>query len=421
METSLPILTILTKNRTANLRQCVESLRANTNKFGKEVYLIVADDSDDSIVPQNRSVLEESKLPFSHFDRKFRASFVRDLVLESGCSLDVANFALLPDDPVAMGAVRNFFLLLLAGKRFIMLDDDMKCKFAPIPDKNDEIDHILGPSIEFPTTQILEKECELIDEDFISCHQRLMQEGVVLTVGGSVGDSGVSNSYHFLGDLEFLNRIKSLEAMRTALQHRKILRYTSNPTIVNWICGSGMSMGINAEKLTPPFLPVQRGEDILFGLMLRNCFLERSAYCNYAMLHTAEREANLEEEQKTFPIPNFGEFIIKILYEDNPSSLEEFGLTLKSISSASNFSEYTANLVARWRQRVALKLEIWSLGLPDFIIQEIEKVRTELKNGAPFVTPLGLPLSSFRDRIRQFGDLLLAWPTLYATARNYGL
>src|SRR5271157_3816134 len=102
-------IAVLTKDRPEAFRRCVESLRANAKLLGKSVRLVVSDDSVSPAV--NHTVLVESGLPFVHCDRTFKTRFAQSLTAHIPDHQSSIEFALLPDDPIAMGAARNFLML----------------------------------------------------------------------------------------------------------------------------------------------------------------------------------------------------------------------------------------------------------------------------------------------------------------------
>ena len=167
-------LAILTKNRAAPFRRCLLSLRDNARSFGRDTRFVVADDSDDPA--ENRRALEESGVDFWHLDRGARGALAQALAAESGCPEEVARFAVLPGDDVAMGAARNTLLLALTGRRFVMVDDDMACKFAPVPGASDDIVTAPTGSRRKQTCWIIDgvDEGALLDEDFMSKHEALL-------------------------------------------------------------------------------------------------------------------------------------------------------------------------------------------------------------------------------------------------------
>ena len=327
------VIAIPTKNRTAAFSRCLESVRDNAEKYGREIEFLVVDDSDDGSNRGNQQALEMVGVPYRYYDRQAVADFASFLSRRAGVPLSLTQF-LFKKTPASHGAVRNFLLLMSASEPSIMIDDDMVCKFADIPNRSNEVEYVLSPRVVYPTSSIISPvdEAQLVDDDFIGKHEALLKK-VPLTVGGSIGDSGVTHSYVFFRSPELLKQIAAApDTMLPLLHTRQLLRSTARPKIVNWCCCVGMSFGIDPSHKFPPFFPVGRSEDVLFGGMLQNCYQELSGYCNYSMWHTPQRP---DTEDGIFTLGNTTapEFLYKLLAEGNPESLEMFGETLILVSN----------------------------------------------------------------------------------------
>ena len=414
------LLAIPTKNRTASLRRCVESLRDNAKTYGRDVEFLVSDDSNESNAATNHSALKDLGVRFTHYDRGFKAQYAKELAAKSGISPHITRFAILPNILTAMGAARNFLTLSSIGQKLVMVDDDMVCKFAPVPNRRDKIVWALGPIIgdqeEIPAEV---REDELVDEDFLAQHERLLGlRGVALTIGGSVGDSGAGNAYHMLTSRGILPRLDSPAALESLLVRRELFRVSPSPRIVRWPICTGMSVGLDARSPLPPFCPILRSEDVLFGLMLQNCFGRPSAYCNYAMWHTAKRSSTLKRDIANLAVPSFGDFIVQTLVCFNPQSLEEFGRVLVEASKTTGFEYFVERIIAAWREKFIVALAKRSIGLPDFLVRELKRLEEAVCSAPPYVTPSDLPVEEFRLRVRQVGELFLAWPALFEAAKH---
>src|SRR5262249_1198811 len=97
---------------------------------------------------------------------------------------------------------------------------------------------------------------------------------VVATSMGVVGDSGMHSPVGFLriiGDSRE-DLVKSESAYRSACTSREMLRTADCVTITDhgWFLATGL--GLDNRFLLPPFLPVCRNQDGLFGLLIQTCF-----------------------------------------------------------------------------------------------------------------------------------------------------
>ena len=402
------VLAIPTKNRTAAFSRCLGSLRDNADKYDREIEFLVVDDSDDGSNQGNHRALEASGVKFRYYDRKAVADYAVRLSRRAGCPLSLTQF-LFKKAPSAHGAVRNFLTLMSANEPFVMVDDDMVCKFADTSECSDEIEYELTPRVVYPTPSIVPPvdETQLVDDDFIGKHETLLKE-VPLTVGGSIGDSGVTHSYVLFRSATVLAQvISSPETMLPALHTKQLLRSTLRPKIVKWCCCVGMSFGFNPAHAFPPFLPVGRSEDVLFGGMLQNCYGGLSGYCNYSMWHTPQRP-DTEEGFFTLGNTTAPEFLYGLLVEINPKDLEMFGETLVAISHQ-DLMWVEDNL----RKRIVKIMRGACEGLnpPEVVIREIDKVEKVIQD-APYEVPY--------STIREYGELLKVWPQIVEAAKQYG-
>ena len=197
--------------------------------------------------------------------------------------------------------------------------------------------------------------------------------------------------------------------MLRVLGRRQVLRSTANPEKVPWVCCTGMSLGVDASAAVPPFFPVGRGEDILFGGMLTACLGARAAYCNYAMWHTPERRADLPRDLRAIAFPDPADFVYIVLCGSGSPSLPDFGLLLKSLEANPG---WTDGFIGDWRERTADVFRERAAGLPEFVLQESERVQESLRAAGPYRARLG--------DIGRYGDLIAAWPRLSEAARTYG-
>lgn len=417
------ILGIPTKNRTSELSRCVESFRDNARLYDRDVEFVVADDSTDTSVIYNHLALRKSGIRFRQYDRQLKVKFAEYLARESGVDLPTVRFALLPNVLTSMGAQRNFLTLINSGKKFLSVDDDMVCKFATVPHRNDEILVSDKDKLEPQTNWLIEHvdESLLQDEDFIAQHEKMLGGDVGLTIGGSVGDSGVGNAYSLLVSPGVLAQVNSVADLNYVMTNRQVLRSTMRPRIVNWADCTGMSMGMDASEIVPPFVPILRGEDTLFGVMMRQCEPhKKSAYCNYAMWHTPVRKADLADDLKRIAMPGFSDLLLRVLVKIDPPSLKEFGDFLVYLSASPSMLDSMGWMVGDWREKLAKHLEKLGLGLPFYLVRELQQIKTMVEALPTYEGPFDLPLDELRIRLRQVGDLFLAWPALFEAARTYG-
>ena len=271
--------------------------------------LTVFDDSRDPVtVAENKScALAASRfgLDVAYAGAGDRAAVTQSLIAQ-GLSPEIAAFALLgPGANVrTVGANRNAILLDTYGSFGMSVDDDTECRMTVAPDLSD-VTHLNGVEIVDPvfpcilenfkdrttlmgTHVFVNGDLLAINEHFLGrevtaakhgemesdrSHRRLSanpSRTVRLTLPGLAGDCGWSSPMHYLwlaGD-SFNNLTASAEHYRMACQSREVLRRVNRPTIID----TAMNMmstffGFDHRTLLPPFPPIGRGQDLIFGLL----------------------------------------------------------------------------------------------------------------------------------------------------------
>ncbi|HUH01474.1 MAG TPA: hypothetical protein VML75_05725 [Kofleriaceae bacterium] len=123
-------LAIVTRDRGAALRRCIEHLELSSSRHGRRLSCVISDDSDAPTAAANHAMLaaRSGPLSFSYADTSSKRKFASALVAASGAPPEVIEFALF--DPLGLGltygANRNAVLLHLAGERFLGIDDDVE-------------------------------------------------------------------------------------------------------------------------------------------------------------------------------------------------------------------------------------------------------------------------------------------------------
>jgi hypothetical protein len=91
---------------------------------------------------------------------------------------------------------------------------------------------------------------------------------------GAWGDSGMFRHWQRLGlEGETFQRLVSNKSLyQDYLCTRKILRTPAQTTIGDSPFCMAMNIGLDTSRLPPPFMPVQRNQDGIFGQLLYLCF-----------------------------------------------------------------------------------------------------------------------------------------------------
>lgn len=307
---------LLTCRRSELLGRAVSSFTQNARAFGKSAYSLVVDDSGSpEAEDQNRQVLSAARteaggtvLAAGFAERE---AFARLLAERADLDPALARFSLLGsgDCPISTGAARNCALLATVGDGMVFVDDDTVCRLAPVPQQQPGLvitsrknppefwfysDHRTArESVNFAEKDFLGMHESLLGRDLGACvttHEErapvdlqpmssrlelaLRREGgrVLATAVGTVGDSGAGSSGYFSLDPNSQRRLlQSEDAYRAAVENRQIFRSVTRTTI-NDSFSMAVNLGLDNRDLLPPFLPVQRNSDGIFGNILERCF-----------------------------------------------------------------------------------------------------------------------------------------------------
>lgn len=325
----ISIVGIPTCNRPDNLRLCLESFISNAIKYNHRPEFVIADDSDDQFMRTNAQLIleltEKFDIKITHLHRQQRARMAQDLSRRLRISSDIISFAISGDDSHDnhTGALRNSILLYGCGKKVLFVDDDTICKtyISPTPDHDVANNNLIVTSsynrdyYYFRTHEDALKYFDSTETDYIGVHESMLGQttsryissainkknvildskagslsdklfaqlpnifngnGIIATTAtGSIGDSWARS--HSGGSIEPLNRAHNL--FGTSLEefeHNKTTPYVSRLPesyfLYKGITTVALNLGIDTALLTPPFAPIFRAQDGIFGILQNKLF-----------------------------------------------------------------------------------------------------------------------------------------------------
>ena len=309
-------LTWVTRSRPESLKRSMESFIANCERHGRTPVYKVCDDSPSPAERAAcRSMLDtlsrERGVAVEYYGREEKAELASRLAESAkGVPRRLVDFALFgPEGSLGPthGANRNASLLVNAGSAFVSNDDDIFCR--PRRPRGYDRD-LLTISSDRPTETLFPYDsgesmlrsdsetdvCPLLAHEellgrsvasvMIEAHRsglrldlenlridamRELTRGSAplrLTAAGHYGDLGHDRPRYFFSlrapGIETL--VRDREGYRLAQSSRRVHR--GSPSLAVDPRGqllSGMQMGIDCRVPPPPFFPVFRGEDTLFG------------------------------------------------------------------------------------------------------------------------------------------------------------
>ncbi len=310
----LRTLCIRTCNRPEDLTRLLNSLKAHVPESSLDRILILDDASEPAAVERTAEVIAAAEVGqmtrLVHIDRARRSEIVRRTASQSGAEPSRLTWLLEgdPDDPEASyGANLNLALLLTAGERFLMIDDDASLEpFALQPPRKGLSLRVENDfKVHFPNDQVPEaRQYEKLGLNPINEHARVLGEPIAalaqhyglqdghlleelspqmiyefsarprirLSTNGTLGDSGAGSMlWQYTLPAEQLAAWQENEdCYRREAFGRRVARSTLETQI-----GSSVTLmtttltGVDNRELLLPVPAKGRGEDLIFGIGIR--------------------------------------------------------------------------------------------------------------------------------------------------------
>ncbi len=308
---------VITGDRPATLANCLRSYR---KRYGDDLELIIFDDSAEPTTrAENRRVALQAGGRILYAGEEEKRRFITDLAERSGVDPDVVRAAVSEFDGCAShtGANRNAALLDAAGGAVLMVDDDTTARATYLSDPDggfrlssrpDPLELRLFASVEdalnaaewqdadllashrrflgrspaacaclpqtetvsvSPNTDRIEADLNEADAALISAFFR-GRGRVVVTSAGVAGDSGMGPQV-YLQTLRGAARQRLVEDYDSYRATRAVHRGADVATVSNTRFLMTPHVAFDVSVTIPPFSPVLRNEDAVFGGLLRTC------------------------------------------------------------------------------------------------------------------------------------------------------
>ena len=477
---------LTTRNRSSLVDRLVGEYEVGLGRAGRRADLLVVDDSDTpALADQTRAVLARraSQWPGTVWfaDRSDRRDFAARLAAEAGVDPGVAGLAVLGDPRCALttGGARNALLLALAGRRFLLTDDDTRYGVAEAPGAPGagQPALVLTSAIDPTSCWFYERfEQALRDNpagrpDLLGLHERLLGRPaaelveaaganldraglapsldwvlsrrpahVRATMMGLLGDCGMSAQTYLSFDPESLARLtRSETAYYQALRSRQILRRVAVPTVGPPAICFATNLGLDATQLLPPFAPVQRNSDGLFARLLRSTSAGALVgHLPAAIVHEPleHRERDPDACWTEVEHTRWADLVGMLVdtwgdvreHEDVDRALPRLGRYLTDLAKQPLDAFEQALRRRFWRREARRQQHIAApTGLPGFFLQrrlEYDRRHMAALCRPDYVVPRDLGNAGDLDASRRLsqelvsrlGDVLQAWPALWQAA-----
>ncbi len=307
-----PVVAILTWERPESLERLLESVAANCDTEKLQRLYVIDDSRKAENISLNQALVEQFaariKTPLVYFGQKEQQALLAELAEQLPQHENAIRFLAdqsLWRDQWTSGLSRNLALLLSCGHRLVMLDDDVICDvydppnirqnisfsddarqadfFAseadwaylhqPInPDPIDRHMQCLGLSFSEALTTLGQnhlKAAGFENATALLASELTADSPVLLTECGSLGCPGTSSNTWLpnMAPDSLKKMLASGETTTNAINHRKVWSGRNQP---HFAPRPNMSQitGFDNRHTLPPYLPILRGEDRLFGDML---------------------------------------------------------------------------------------------------------------------------------------------------------
>ena len=305
---------ILTCDRPKALSRLLNGLRDQVLPPQVEGICVIDDSRDNANIAENAEAVavaqEGIDLPLSHFELGAREAFIQSLKEKLPADASEIDFLLgrgVWGDSATYGLARNFAVLMSVGKRALVFDDDVIPEaIAPplaatqmtVGSANDRqavfyanedalnqhaltlpdspvslmLNHLGKPLGEVLASSLPGPQA-LAGWDGELLARFTAQSPILMTQCGSWGDPGTgSGEWAYFLQQPSVQRLLALDSdIEETLAARASWFGYRGPTVSQYGTLSQLT-GLANHTLLPPYLPVGRGEDIFFGLLLQRMY-----------------------------------------------------------------------------------------------------------------------------------------------------
>ena len=460
----------MTRNRVTSLVACLESYLDNCRRHDRTPEFVVTDDSPGAEARHHTKAALEVLAHRFHARIRYagereKVGFADALSSESAVPLEIIRFALFGDErcTLSTGANRNSLLLDSIDTLVLSVDDDTRCRIATPPAADDALAFFSGydPS-EFWFFDDHDSAIESIssvDMDVLCSHEALLGSAVAdlgdpaasgrvaITLHGLAGDSGMSSPRYYLS-LAGASRerlVASADAYQSAFRSREVLRTVRRPTLSAGPFCMTTFFGFDNRLLLPPFFPVQRNADGIFGLVLQKCVDgSHVGFLPSVLLHrpAAPRAFAPDEIWTDTESVRMADVVIACVLGHQAGSvpltdaarLSQLGQHLQGLGSLT-LSDFEAHVRSLQQYRAMAFITVLQSHLhmygaaPRFWADDLTRMIELLSKATStedYLVPRDLRHGHdaaearrlSQELVARFGEVLEAWPTIVAAARR---
>jgi hypothetical protein len=346
---------VVTKDRAEFAHRCLASLERHRDRDGHVARVIVIDGSELAAASAATATAAHD-LAARYVGSEAAGRLRKRLSAATGVTPDILDFGLTPG---SIGSNRSLALLLTAGNRIVMVDDDVDCTLWTTAARRDDVqlgdhadarewhffpsrhaalasvhraagnlfdvhDALLGQSLPALATTDVDASCacahllDLMGNDDGTAGARIRS-----TFSGLAGDAAIYCPHRLLGRTGRVHDelASSDDALRLALTSREVTCIADRYLVVHETSWASYCMGLCNDALLPPFVPLGRNEDGLFGAMLAR--IDPSSLCGhvpYGILHDSPRPSGYgDRDMPSATETRLTEFLVDVVRSLEPS------------------------------------------------------------------------------------------------------
>jgi hypothetical protein len=471
---SLNTVVIVTANRPAALRRCLDRLASTFQQYGRQPRVLVIDGSRDESATAAAIADVRRSMAIEYVDRSAAAELRRMLVARGV----PAPVAALSTSLGSAGENRNVALLLTAGDDVLMIDDDIVPDLWSHPDRRGGM--IVGGHQDmrewsfFASRREATAGLHYVDVDLLRAHEELLGKPLSMlleandavdfehtcshtlsalseskalrvrcTFAGLAGDSARYCAHRLLFASGSTHRrlITDHSAIGHALTSREIRHIATDTFITHEPVGfASYCMGLSNTPWSPPFPRMSLGEDTVFASTL--AFIDPEAlfaHLPIGVVHDSARPSALADPMPSAHQTTMWEHMLYVLKQvsrpafdgDVARRLEAYGATLtafagmpdRELSSALR----EASMAARCQPLAMLDAALANHPYPESwrtAFENYRRVFLEAAAGEAFHIPVDCAsdgtvdagLRETRRFMNSAGELMQAWPDVCRAA-----
>ncbi len=486
-----PIVVIITCDRPLALERVLESLLAECDLEQVDHCYVIDDSKTEPAREINaaitRQYMEQANGRITYFGPSAAGAFMSKLIRQLPDREKEIRFLLDPghwQGFISTGVSRNYSQLLSVGKPALVLDDDAVCKIYStdfsvqgnefsegrrqahffqsheeqerfrITGQSDPIrQHMRCLGLSVPNalhalgSRALDQQAfRHAQPEFVSRLNR--HSRILVTECGSFGDPG-SIDYLWLGALpeETLERLVRDESQADlAIRHSQCFLGVSRPTISSAANFSQMT-GLDNRDFLPPYFPIERGQDLIFGETTRFIFPDSACLIYpWAILH-------LRVDNKRSPASRMASYnpqgypgsltrsppreIDGCLAEQPLSRLAYLASSYRDLGASSQktimdlCAEHSLQQKSAYLSKLRQSLDKSSDGSPawiNYLRESIRQTKEDMEKDLALTRVEKTAEQPGRDQLIRFwkeawdgfGQALVSWPEIRAVAKSLG-